>query len=238
MCPLACVRTSVGKTWQLEASRYSLGWVSCSQLSLSASSVDDCCIWWPPTWPSPASLLLRLVWSCSPPTCTLTLSLRLSCGPLSLDSLGGLHAHSRGCPCVPGPSVSQSQYLLRKWSSHSSESTWLEVALAQAAGALFVEWPLASLSRRLPLSLPEAAAYASSSLTPSMRVRLPTALHHGPPFVSGPGGCGRLSNSLCACTLRRLLLCRCRIATRPSTTSRPLHQLWPLYPSPSGSPIS
>jgi len=112
-CPLARVRTSVGRIRQPEASRYSLGWVSCSQLCLSACSHDVCCICRPPTQPSPPSLLLRFVWSCSAPRCTLVLSLCLSGGPLALDSLGGLLPHFRGCPCVPGPSGSRFQYRRR-----------------------------------------------------------------------------------------------------------------------------
>jgi hypothetical protein len=102
-CPLARVRTSVGRIWLPEASHYSLGRVSCSQLCLSACSRDVCCICRRPTQPSPPSLLLRFVWSCSPPRCILVLSLCLPCGPLALDSVGNLLPHSRGCQCVPVP---------------------------------------------------------------------------------------------------------------------------------------
>jgi hypothetical protein len=101
-CPLARVRTSVGRIWLPVASHYSLGWVSCSQLCLLACSRDVCCIC-RPTEASPPSMLLRFVWSCSPPRCILVLVLCLPCGPLSLDSLGDLLPHSRGCQCVPGP---------------------------------------------------------------------------------------------------------------------------------------
>jgi hypothetical protein len=63
-CPLAHVRTSVGKSWLPEASRCSWGWVSCFQLCLSACSHDVYCTCRPRTQPSPPSLLLRFVWSC------------------------------------------------------------------------------------------------------------------------------------------------------------------------------
>jgi hypothetical protein len=62
-------------------------------------------------------LILRFVWSCSPPRCILVLSLCLPCGPLALDSLGDLLPHSRGCQCVPGPSGFLFQYRLREESS-------------------------------------------------------------------------------------------------------------------------
>jgi len=42
-------RTSVSRTWLPVTSRYSLGWVFCSQLCLSACSHSVCCICWPPT---------------------------------------------------------------------------------------------------------------------------------------------------------------------------------------------
>jgi hypothetical protein len=99
-CPLVRVQTSVGRTWLLEASHCSLGWVSCFQLCLSAWSRDAYCTCRPPTQPLPPSLLLRFVWSCSPPRCILALVLCLLCGPLSLDSLGDLLPHFRGCQCV------------------------------------------------------------------------------------------------------------------------------------------
>jgi len=94
---LARVRTSVGRTWLPESSHCSLGWVSCFQHCLSVYSSGAYCICRPPIQPSPRSLLLGLVWSCSPPRCTLVLSLCLSYGPPMLDSLGGLLPHFRGC---------------------------------------------------------------------------------------------------------------------------------------------
>ena len=109
-----CVRTSVGRIWLPEASRYSLGWVSCSQLCLSACSHDVYCICQPPTQRSLPSLLRRFIWSCSPQRCTVILSLCLSCGPLALDSLGGLFSHVWGCQCVPGHSGSMFQTGLAK----------------------------------------------------------------------------------------------------------------------------
>jgi hypothetical protein len=118
-CPLARVRTSVGRTWLPEASHCSMGWVSCSQLCLVAGSRDVCCICRPPTQPSPPSLLLRFVWSCSPPRCTLVLSLCLSCGPLALDWLGSLLPHSRGWQSVPGHSGFLFRYRPRGKSSRS-----------------------------------------------------------------------------------------------------------------------
>jgi len=102
--PLARVRTSVGRTWLPEASHCSLGWVSCFQLCLSVYSRGAYCICRPPTQPSPPSLLLRFIWSCSPPRCIFVLVLCLLCGPLSLDSLGDLLPHFRGCQSVLGPS--------------------------------------------------------------------------------------------------------------------------------------
>ena len=48
-CPLARAQTSVGRIWLPVTSHYSLGWVSCSQLCLSACSRDVCCICRPPT---------------------------------------------------------------------------------------------------------------------------------------------------------------------------------------------
>jgi hypothetical protein len=65
--PLVRVRTSIGRTWQPEASHCSLGWVSCFQLCLSVYSHGAYCICQPPTQPSPPSLLQRFVWYCSPP---------------------------------------------------------------------------------------------------------------------------------------------------------------------------
>jgi len=65
-CPLWRVRTSVSTIWLPEAPRYSLGWVSCSQLRVSASFHDVCGICTPPSQHSPPSLLLRFNWSCSP----------------------------------------------------------------------------------------------------------------------------------------------------------------------------
>jgi hypothetical protein len=103
-CPLVRVQTSVGRIWLPVASHYSLEWVSCSQLCLSACSNDAYCICRPPTQPSPPSLLLRFVQSCSPPRCILALVLCLISGPLSLDSLGDLLPHFRGCQCVLGSS--------------------------------------------------------------------------------------------------------------------------------------
>jgi len=82
-CPLAHTRTSVGTIWLPVTSHYSLGWVSCSQLCLSACSHDVCCICRPPTQPSPPSLLLRLVWSYSQPSCICLLVLCLHCGLLA-----------------------------------------------------------------------------------------------------------------------------------------------------------
>jgi hypothetical protein len=50
-------------------------------------------------------LLLRFVWSYSPPRCILALVLCLICSPLSLDSLGDLLPHFRGSQCVLGPEI-------------------------------------------------------------------------------------------------------------------------------------
>ena len=119
-CRLALVQTSVGRIWQPEASCYSLGWVSCFQLCLSACSHDVCYICQPPTQPSPLSLLLRFIWSCSQPRCTLILSMYLSCGALACDSHGGLLPHFRGCQCVPGPSAYHVQIRVRQGSLGSS----------------------------------------------------------------------------------------------------------------------
>jgi hypothetical protein len=98
------VRTSVGRTWLPEASHCSLGWVSCFQLCLSVYSRGAYCICRPPTEPSLQSLLLRFVWSCSPPRCIFVIVLCLLCGPLSLDSLSDLLPDFRGCQYVTGPS--------------------------------------------------------------------------------------------------------------------------------------
>jgi len=103
-CPLARVRTSVGRTLLPGASCRSLEWASCSQLGLSTCSHDVYCICWPPTQPSLPSLILRFVSSCSLPRCILTLLLCLIYGLLSLGSLGDPLPHFRGCECVLRPS--------------------------------------------------------------------------------------------------------------------------------------
>jgi len=118
-CPLARVQTSVSRTWLPEASHCSLGRASCFQRCLSACSRDAYCICQPPTQPSPPSLLLRFIWSCSPPRWMLALVLRLLCGPLSLDSLGGLLPHFLGCQYVLGPSGFLSLGRLREGSLHT-----------------------------------------------------------------------------------------------------------------------
>jgi hypothetical protein len=117
-CSLARARTSVGRTWLPVTSHYSFGRVSRSQLCLSACSRDVCCTCRPPTSPSPPSLLLRFVWSYSPPKCICVLVLCLPCGPLALDLLGDLLPHSRGCRCVPGPSGFLFRHRLREDSLH------------------------------------------------------------------------------------------------------------------------
>jgi len=120
MRPMAQVWTPAGRIWLPEASCYSFGWVSCFQLCLSACNPDGSCSCRPPTQPqSPPSLLLRFVYACSPPRCTLVLSLCLSCDPLPLDLLGGLRPHFRECQCVPQPSGSRFQYRLHEEFSHS-----------------------------------------------------------------------------------------------------------------------
>ena len=133
------VQPSVGSIWLLEASRCPLGWVSCSQLCVSTCSHDVCCICRPPTQPSARSLLLRFVSSCSPLRCTLFLSLCLSCGPLTLDSVGGLLSYLLGCQCVPGPCEALFHYWLCEESSCPSQSIGLEAALAPVPGAPFVK---------------------------------------------------------------------------------------------------
>jgi len=164
------VRTSVGGIWLPEASRYSLRWVACSHLCFSACNHNVCCIDRPTTQRSPPSLLMRFVWSCSPPRCTLALCLCPCCGPVVLDSLGGLLPHSWGCQGGLGPSGSLSQFRLRKESSRSGQCPLLEAALALLPGALVMGWPLASRCRLLPSSLHVSAACPSFSLTPGLRV--------------------------------------------------------------------
>jgi len=102
-CPPVRVQTSVGRTWLPGASHCSLGRVSCCQHCLSDCSCDAYCICRPPTPPSPPSWLLRFVRSCSPPMCILALVLCLLCDPLSVDLLGDLLPHFRGCQCVLKP---------------------------------------------------------------------------------------------------------------------------------------
>jgi len=101
MCPLARDRTVVRRIRRPVASRYSLGCVSSSLLCLSACRPGVCCIGRPPTQPSPPSLLLTFLWSCSPARCTLVPSFCLSCRPLTPDSLVGLHPHFRRYQCFP-----------------------------------------------------------------------------------------------------------------------------------------
>ena len=102
-CPLVGVYTLVGRTWLLEASHCSSGWVSCFHLCLSACSHDAYCICQRPTQPSPPFLIVRFGWSCSPQTCILALILCLLWEPLSLDSLLDLLPPFQGCQCVLGP---------------------------------------------------------------------------------------------------------------------------------------
>ena len=109
---LARVRTSVGRTWLPEASHCSLGWVSCSQLGLSVYSRGAYCICRPPTQPSPPSLLLRFVWSCLTPSCKFVPVLCLIGSSFSLDLLGDMLAHFRGCQSVLGPGGFLSLYRL------------------------------------------------------------------------------------------------------------------------------
>jgi hypothetical protein len=84
-CPLPRARTAVGRIWLPVTSHYLSGWVSCSQLSLSACSRNVCCICQPPTEPSPPSSVLRFVRFYSPPRCIYVLVLCLRCGLLALD---------------------------------------------------------------------------------------------------------------------------------------------------------
>jgi len=142
--PLACFLISVGRSWPPVISHYSSRWVCCSQLSLLVCSRNVCCSCWPPIEPSPRSLRLRFVLSCSPPRCILSLTLRLICCPLLLDSLADLLPHFQGYQCILGPSGFLSLCRLREESSHSGQSTCPEAALLLGTGVPFVEWPLAS----------------------------------------------------------------------------------------------
>jgi len=162
MCPLARVQTSVGRIWQPVISHYSLGWVSCSPLCHSACSRDTCCTCQPPTWSLLLSSLLTFVWLYSPPRCICVLVLCLLCNLLTLCSPGNLGLHSLGCQCVPGPSGMLFQYRLREESSCAGLPTWLEVALAQAGGVLFVGWPYVNRWIQ-PSSSLRVSAYCLSS---------------------------------------------------------------------------
>jgi hypothetical protein len=117
--------TSVRRIWLPEASRCVVGWVSCTQLCLSAYRPDGCCICRSPTQLSPGSVYLRLVWSYSPPRFTLVLSLCLSCGPLVLNFLGCVCSHFWGCQYVPGPCGSLFRSRLCNVSLPSGFATWL-----------------------------------------------------------------------------------------------------------------
>ena len=198
---------------------YSLGWLYCSQPCLLVCSHNVCCMCQPPIEPEPPSLLLRISLSCALLRCILSLALCLICGPHSQESLGDLPPHFPGCYSALAPNECVSLCRLCKEFLHTGKFTWPEVAPAPVPGAPFVERLLANLRRRLPLSLRVSALCPPSSLTPGVRVSLPTALHHGPPFVRCQGCCGWLSSGLLACILWRLPFCCRRIVTRRSTTS-------------------
>jgi len=100
MCPLLCVQTSVERTCLLEASCWSLWWVSCSQLSLSDCSCDFHCTCPPPTGSLLLAWHLTFDYYFLPLRCVLASSLCMLGGHRPEDSFGPLLSDFWWCQCI------------------------------------------------------------------------------------------------------------------------------------------
>jgi len=221
MCPLQHVQTSVGRSWLLEASHGSLGWVFCFQHWLSACCHDAYCTCRPPTQPLLQSLLQSFVWPYSPLGWIHTFILCLLGCPPTLDSVHDLLPYCQGCQWLLGSCGFLSLCQLGEKSLHMGYSTCLDTTRPEFPGTLFIWLLLTRYKRQLQWLLHVSAVCLCSLLTPRVLVLLPTVLDHRPPFVQFRGCCGTFSSCLCACILLQLQPCHHRIGIYPSTTSRP-----------------